>query len=350
MIQLLPEARIVALRRTRHYRVRLLRAVLVSAAPTLCAARALLLWRRGARSLPRAVLGTMEHHRGLRVRRDGDAVAGAGRRHRAWARTADAVLGFHCGGGITASLRLLPAFRHSQVFISVPVYNLFRASGRHMFQFTFALGILAGLGLSALAKLERRVAWRAVIISSALMVAAVTAAVIVYVFFDEQLVENTPLPPEAGALAQSRHLLSSRLLCHQSGLAVAGAMARRALSVRQRAARADALLRPCCLWVLIRVALDQLQRGGEAGRLAARQIHQGARAGGAHVPHHQPFALPLRRQHRRDQLSEHLHRARPAQRQWLRPAAVGAYGGFGRRDDGRGYVLEARPATAPIRV
>lgn len=90
----------------------------------------------------------------------------------------------------------LPLSLH-QVLYRVPIYKLFRASGRHMLEFTFALSILAGLGLSALGGLTRR----AVLISSALMTLAVTATVIVYIFYDERLVRGVPLPPAAGSLA-----------------------------------------------------------------------------------------------------------------------------------------------------
>jgi hypothetical protein len=92
-------------------------------------------------------------------------------------------------------------FSIHKVLHRVPIYKLFRASGRHMFEFTFALGILAGLGLDALAGLTRQMARRAVIISSAVMTLAVAVTVIVYVFYDERLARGVPLPPQAGSLA-----------------------------------------------------------------------------------------------------------------------------------------------------
>lgn len=82
----------------------------------------------------------------------------------------------------------------------VPMYNLFRASGRNFMEMNFALGMLAGLGVTALTKLEQAVARRILLKSIALLAAIVGAAVIVYRFFDERLVMETPLPAEAGQL------------------------------------------------------------------------------------------------------------------------------------------------------
>lgn len=92
-------------------------------------------------------------------------------------------------------------FNLHRILYRVPVYKLFRASGRHLLEFTFALSVLAGLGLSALGGLTRSATRRAVLISSALLTSAVIVAVIVYVFFDERLVRGVPLPPQAGSLA-----------------------------------------------------------------------------------------------------------------------------------------------------
>lgn len=92
-------------------------------------------------------------------------------------------------------------FSIHKILHRVPIYKLFRASGRHMLEFTFALGILAGLGLDALAGLPRHAARRAVIISSALLTLAVTVTVIVYLFYDERLARGVALPAQAGSFA-----------------------------------------------------------------------------------------------------------------------------------------------------
>jgi hypothetical protein len=83
----------------------------------------------------------------------------------------------------------------------VPVYRLFHAPGRHLFEFTFALGMLAGLGATALAQMERHIARRVIALSSALLGLILAASVVVYRFYDERLVTETPLPPEAGAFS-----------------------------------------------------------------------------------------------------------------------------------------------------
>ncbi|MBL8171936.1 MAG: YfhO family protein [Acidobacteria bacterium] len=82
----------------------------------------------------------------------------------------------------------------------VPVYNLFRAPGRHMLEFTLAIGILAGRGLTALYTAERKTALRAVLFSSALIALAMTATAIVYVYYDKALVTEIPLPEVASSL------------------------------------------------------------------------------------------------------------------------------------------------------
>src|SRR5262245_27769546 len=67
-------------------------------------------------------------------------------------------------------------FGFNRVLYHVPVYNLFRGSYRHTYEFTFALAVLAGLGTSSLRGLKwersRSVLWRA-----ALALAAVVAGV-----------------------------------------------------------------------------------------------------------------------------------------------------------------------------
>lgn len=82
----------------------------------------------------------------------------------------------------------------------VPVYNLFRASGRNFMEMNFALAMLAGLGVTVLSQLDRTVARRILLKSIALLTAIVGVAVIVYRFFDERLMMETPLPVEAGQL------------------------------------------------------------------------------------------------------------------------------------------------------
>jgi hypothetical protein len=92
-------------------------------------------------------------------------------------------------------------FGLNHFLFQVPVYRLFRAPGRHLFEFTFALGMLAALGATALEQMERQVARRVIAFSVALLGLILAGGIVVYRFFDERLVTETPLPPEAGAFS-----------------------------------------------------------------------------------------------------------------------------------------------------
>jgi hypothetical protein len=92
-------------------------------------------------------------------------------------------------------------FKINKVLYHAPVYKLFRASGRHMFEFTFAVGILAGFGLTVLPKMGRRAAWRAIGAGAGVMTLTVGTALAVYHYFSKGLVTQIPLPPQAGSLA-----------------------------------------------------------------------------------------------------------------------------------------------------
>jgi len=110
-----------------------------------------------------------------------------------WGGCALIALLLACGGNLPFGL--------NKILFQLPVYRLFRAPGRHLCEFTFAVGMLAGFGVTALATLERRVVRRALALATALLSLIVAAAVVVYLYFDEKLVTAIPLPPEAGALS-----------------------------------------------------------------------------------------------------------------------------------------------------
>jgi 4-amino-4-deoxy-L-arabinose transferase-like glycosyltransferase len=82
----------------------------------------------------------------------------------------------------------------------VPVYNLFRAPGRNLYEFNFALGILAGFGLTALVQLEANVRRRILAWACAALGVVMLAGVVVYRFFLPKLVKDVPLPLQAGQL------------------------------------------------------------------------------------------------------------------------------------------------------
>jgi hypothetical protein len=89
-----------------------------------------------------------------------------------------------------------------------PVYNLFRASGRHMYEFTFSLAMLAGLGASYIAERDRKETARALRHSSILFIAIVTVTIIVYRFFGAYLAgAETPQPAGADSLTNPEALM-----------------------------------------------------------------------------------------------------------------------------------------------
>lgn len=115
----------------------------------------------------------------------------------------DRLIWFWAGCAVVALLLAFGSFLPFDIYrklYQVPVYNLFRASGRHLMEFNFAIAVLAGLGVTALSRIERRRANRAVFAAMGLLALIVGAGVIVYRFFDEKLVTERPLPEVAGSL------------------------------------------------------------------------------------------------------------------------------------------------------
>lgn len=89
------------------------------------------------------------------------------------------------------------------VLYNMPVYSLFRAQGRHMYEFTFSMGMLAGFGLSLLAQGERerlvRVARRAGLVFASLL----ALSAIAYCLFAGWLVSGEGRPVRPPALWQA---------------------------------------------------------------------------------------------------------------------------------------------------
>ena len=81
----------------------------------------------------------------------------------------------------------------------VPVFNLFRASGRNLFEFDFALAMLAGLGATGLSQLDRTLVKRVLLKSIALLATIAIAGAVVYRFFSKGLKAEVPVPANAGA-------------------------------------------------------------------------------------------------------------------------------------------------------
>ncbi|MFN0088526.1 MAG: YfhO family protein [Blastocatellia bacterium] len=92
-------------------------------------------------------------------------------------------------------------FELNHLLHRTPVYNLFRASGRHMYEFTFGMAMLAGWGVQALAQADRAAARRAMRIASAVFVSMVAVTAIAYRFLGPALAGAPPRPAGAESLA-----------------------------------------------------------------------------------------------------------------------------------------------------
>lgn len=84
----------------------------------------------------------------------------------------------------------------------VPVYRLFRASGRHLFEFNFALAVLAAMGATVITRQAER-AGRAFWAGVATMTVLVSGAAVLYRYFPERLVMDLPVTPGAASFAKA---------------------------------------------------------------------------------------------------------------------------------------------------
>ncbi len=83
-------------------------------------------------------------------------------------------------------------FGINHLLYRIPGYGTFRGLYRHQFELTFALGMLGGLGLTALVEAERRVAAKLLAAASLIMSGLMALAVVLYGFFGERLASGTP--------------------------------------------------------------------------------------------------------------------------------------------------------------
>jgi hypothetical protein len=89
----------------------------------------------------------------------------------------------------------------------VPVYNLFRASGRHLLEFNFACGALAGLGVTWVSRNRGEVVWRAIRAGVGVMALIVLVTAAAYRHFADYLVTQTPLPAGANSTSNTEFLI-----------------------------------------------------------------------------------------------------------------------------------------------
>jgi len=97
-------------------------------------------------------------------------------------------------------------FELNRLLFQLPVYKLFRASGRNMLEFTFALSVLAGMGYTVLAEAEAKVTRRLLAISGLALALVLAVGGVVYRYFPAKLVTETALPPNAASLTNLEFL------------------------------------------------------------------------------------------------------------------------------------------------
>jgi hypothetical protein len=91
-------------------------------------------------------------------------------------------------------------FGLNHLLYRIPGYSAFRGLYRHQFEFTFAMAMLAGLGMNCLLRLPKNLARRAFIRSAVVMAVIVIAVSVLYRFFGEALSSVNPLPAQANLL------------------------------------------------------------------------------------------------------------------------------------------------------
>ncbi|MGH9936076.1 MAG: hypothetical protein ACREAM_07510, partial [Blastocatellia bacterium] len=81
----------------------------------------------------------------------------------------------------------------------IPGYNSFRGLYRHQFEFTFAMAMLAGLGMNRLLRLPKALIARAFIQSAVAMTLVVIVVGVLYRFFAKSLAGAGPIPAQANS-------------------------------------------------------------------------------------------------------------------------------------------------------
>jgi hypothetical protein len=97
-------------------------------------------------------------------------------------------------------------FGLNHLLYRIPGYSAFRGLYRHQFEFTFAMAMLAGLGMNYLLRLPKNLARRAFVRGAVAMAAIIIAVSILYRFFGEALASVNPLPAQANSLTNPEFL------------------------------------------------------------------------------------------------------------------------------------------------
>lgn len=97
-------------------------------------------------------------------------------------------------------------FGLNHLLYRVPGYKTFRGLYRHQFEFTFAMAMLAGFGMTALARLKTELARRALFFGTMAMAMIVAVVAILYRFFGNKLA-SAPRPANAASLANPEFIV-----------------------------------------------------------------------------------------------------------------------------------------------
>ena len=114
-------------------------------------------------------------------------------------------------------------FGLNHLLYRVPGYKTFRGLYRHQFEFTFAMAMLAGFGMTVLSTLKRELARRAVFFGTLAMTVVVAAVAILYRFFGDKLA-SAPRPANAASFSNPEFFVP--IVCFIISVAVLWALIR----------------------------------------------------------------------------------------------------------------------------
>ncbi len=129
------------------------------------------------------------------------AVAGLRKQSLLWFWVGVVILSF------TLSIGSFLPFGLNKLLYQIPVYNLFRASFRHMVEFTFALAVLAGMGVNYLGQSDLKQASRAFRAGVAAMIIFVVITSSIYIFGLRYFETATPRPAQGYSITNPEILV-----------------------------------------------------------------------------------------------------------------------------------------------
>ncbi|MEP7341505.1 MAG: YfhO family protein [Acidobacteriota bacterium] len=109
--------------------------------------------------------------------------------------------------GLCLSLGDNLPFGLNHLLYRIPVFNLFRAPYRHLYEASFAAAMLAGYGLQTLGELEAAKLRRILFWASTALTGLVMATLLTYRFFADRLSSLNPPPPSGNSLLNAEALI-----------------------------------------------------------------------------------------------------------------------------------------------